>query len=415
MSVTTQHGHAEGIIDLARGDPGPDLLPAALLRDAAARVTGRLDPDLLQYGFEPGDIGARGALATWLAGEGAGVVAPERLFLTAGASVALHLICTLFTRPGDRVLVADPTYHLALAQFADHGLHVEGIASDADGVDPEALDEALRAAPTALVYLVPSFANPTGVTLGAERRAAVVEVTARHGVRLVADEVYRLTGFTGDDAHAADGEIPTPPGSLGHPDAVHVLSLNSVSKVLAPGLRLGWVEGDERDLARLAASGLLRSGGGMNPLTAALVRDAIETGALAAHLRSLRARLRERHAALTAALRGDLPSARFTPARGGYFVWLRVPGLDAAAPAARAAFTRHGVAVAPGDAFVATPANDRAAVPGRLDAREHLRLCFAHQRPEALREGVARLAAALETLEHGRARADAGDRATRPT
>ena len=398
MSVTTQHGHATGVIDLARGDPGPDLLPTALLRDAATRVTGRLDPDLLQYGFEPGDTGARAALAAWLAAEGAGPVAPERLFLSAGASVALHVVCTLFARPGDRVLVAEPTYHLALAQFADHGLRVEGVASDADGIDPQALDEALRTAPAAFVYLVPSFANPTGVTLPAERRAAVVERTARHGVRLVADEVYRLTGFTAE----ASGAASTPPTSLAGPDADHVLSLNSFSKVLAPGLRLGWVEAGQGDLARIASSGLLRSGGGMNPLAAALVRDAIETGALAAHLTWLRERLRERHAALADALRADLPHARFAPARGGYFVWLRVSGLDAEAPAAHAAFALHGVAVASGTQFTAVPSAHAgaASVGARAHGapREHLRVCFAHQRPDALREGVARLAAALDAL-----------------
>ncbi|MFO8148701.1 MAG: hypothetical protein R6T93_00240, partial [Trueperaceae bacterium] len=82
----------------------------------------------------------------------------------AGASLALHLVCGLFTRPGDRVLVADPTYHLALAQFHDHGLRVAGVASDPDGLLPDALEAALRAEPAVLLYLVPDFANPTGTT-----------------------------------------------------------------------------------------------------------------------------------------------------------------------------------------------------------------------------------------------------------
>jgi 2-aminoadipate transaminase len=386
VSVTTQHGRAEGVIDLARGDPGPDLLPAALVQRAAARATARLDPDLLQYGFEPGDVGARAALSDWLAREGAGEVRPERLFVTAGASLALHLVCTLFTRPGDRVLVADPTYHLALAQFVDHGLSVVGVASDAGGIVPEALEEALRAGPAALVYLVPAFANPTGTTLSPERQAAVVDLAARHGVRLVADEVYRVTGFE----HGPEGARPAPPRGLAALDPERVLSLNSVSKVLAPGLRLGWIEGPVADLARIAASGVLRSGGGMNPFTAALVREAIASGELSAHVAVVRERLRERHAALASALRAELPQASFAPAGGGYFLWLRVPGLDAASTAARAAFDRHAVAIAAGAAFVAGG--------GSLDPREHVRLCFAHQRPDALREGVARLAAAVRDL-----------------
>ncbi|MBW6455711.1 MAG: aminotransferase class I/II-fold pyridoxal phosphate-dependent enzyme, partial [Trueperaceae bacterium] len=194
-TISTQHGNDAGVVDLARGDPGRDLLPAALVRDAADRATAALDPDLLQYGLESGDAGVRAAVSAFLEQEGAGAVAPERLFLTAGASLALHLICALFTRPGDRVLVAEPTYHLALAQFRDHGLRVEGVASDEHGLVPDALEAALRAGPAALLYLVPAFANPTGTTLPPERQAAVVALAARHGVRVVADEVYRLTGF----------------------------------------------------------------------------------------------------------------------------------------------------------------------------------------------------------------------------
>jgi 2-aminoadipate transaminase len=111
---------------------------------------------------------------------------------------------------------------------------------------------------------------------------------------------------------------------------------------------------------------------------------------LSAHVALVRERLRERHAALVAALRAELPQASFAPARGGYFLWLRVPGLDATSPAARAAFGRHGVTVAAGTSFVAGG--------GALDPREHVRLCFAHQRPDALREGVARLATAMHDL-----------------
>ena len=381
-SITTQHGHDARVADLARGDPGPELLPAALVREAAERATAGLDPDLLQYGHEPGDAGFRAALAAWLEAEGAGEVAPERLFVTAGASLALHLVCALFTRPGERVLVADPTYHLALAQFADHDLRVDGVASDAEGIVPEALAAALAAAPAALLYLVPAFANPSGATLSPARQQAVVAIAERHGVRVVADEVYRLTGFAETDR----------PRSLAAPGTEHVLSLNSFSKVLSPGLRLGWIEGPSEDLERLARSGVLRSGGGLNPFVAAVVREAIVGGALHAHLQHVRAVLAERHAVLREALHRDLPRARFTPVAGGYFLWLRLPGLDVRAPALREALRRHGVRVAPGTLF--TPAADDGTA--RAAAREHLRVCFAHATPAALREGVRRLAAALE-------------------
>ncbi|HSL95008.1 MAG TPA: PLP-dependent aminotransferase family protein, partial [Thermoleophilia bacterium] len=320
----------------------------------------------------------------------------ERLFLTAGASLALHLICTLFTRPGDRVLVAEPTYHLALAQFRDHGLRVEGVASDADGLVPEALEAALRAGPAALLYLVPVFANPTGTTLPPERQAAVVALAAHHGVRVVADEVYRLTGF-GPPA-GADAAPDPPPRSLAALEGERVLALNSVSKVLSPGLRLGWIEGPPADLQRIATSGVLRSGGGMNPFPAAVVRAAIDGGGLAEHVARVRALLRERHEALATALAAELPQAVFSPATGGYFLWVRAPGIDVDAPETLAALARHGVRVAPGTPFSPSRVEGagHAGSEGVGRRCEFMRLCFAHAGPETLREGVARLAAALE-------------------
>ncbi len=393
-TITTQHGRDSRTVDLARGDPGADLLPAALVRAAADRVTAALDPDLLQYGHEPGDAGFRAALTAFLEGEGAGASAPARLFVTAGASLALHLICALFASPGERVLVARSTYHLALAQFRDQRLRVEAIEGDADGMLPEALDEALRAAPAALLYLVPAFANPTGTTLPRARQEALVAVAARHGVRVAADEVYRLTGFAPVDADGA--RVPRSLAALG---SEQVLSLNSVSKILSPGLRLGWIEGPAADLRRLGSSGVLRSGGGMNPFTAALVGEAIASGALRAHLARLREALRERHDALVAALRADLPDAQFEPVAGGYFLWLRLPGVDVSAEPTRAALRRHGVRIAPGTLFAADVADAAGgAAPTAPRQREWARLCFAHGTSATLRDGVARLAAAVYEL-----------------
>ena len=395
-TISTQHGHDARIVDLGRGDPGPDLLPAALVRDAAERATARCDPDLLQYGHEPGDAGLRAAIAGLLEREGAGSSDPERLFVTAGASLALHLVLTLFTEPGERVLVDAATYHLALAQFFDHRLRVEAVPGDAGGMDPDALERALRGGGAALLYLVPAFANPTGVTLEPERQQAIVAMAARHGLRVAADEVYRLTGFS---------ERPSPvsvPRSLAQLDGEHVLSLNSVSKILSPGLRLGWIEGPERDLERIERSGVLRSGGGMNPFTGALVREAIESGALSAHTARLRALLRERHDALAGALRAELPEADFEPASGGYFLWVGLPGVDAGAERTCEALRRHRVRVAPGTLFLAAnPASgsDAARAAAADEQRERVRLCFAHHAPAALRDGAARLAAAVAELQ----------------
>lgn len=383
--VRTQHVTAAGVVDLARGDPHPELLPIALVRAAVDRATAGLDPDVLQYGYEPGDERLRAGLAAVLGRHGGVAPSPDRLFVTAGASVALDLICTLFARPGDRVLVATPSYHLALALFADHGLGAEAVDSDAQGIDPAALDAALRRAPAAFVYLVPVHGNPTGATIDAARRAALLEVVERHGTRLVSDEVYRLTGFAGrgDDADAAS----LWPG-LAAAGSERVLALGSLSKVLSPGLRLGWIEGPERDLERIARSGLLRSGGGMNPFVGAVVAALLESGDFEDHLGHVRERLRQRYRRLRGALARELGDAAHAEVAGGYFVWPELPGVDTGSEPFAGALARHGVRVAAGAQFAAS-GGDAAAL------RARVRLCFAHAEVEDLERGVARLAAAV--------------------
>jgi DNA-binding transcriptional MocR family regulator len=365
-------------IDLARGHPSDDLLPLAALREAAGTAL-RGDPSLLQYGPERGTERFRERLAAFLREAGADAPDPARLLITSGASQALDLACTLQARPGDVVLVEDPSYHLALRVFADHGLEVVGVEGDADGVRPDALAAVLARADVArrakLLYLVPPFGNPTGTTLAAGRAAEVVDLAGRHGLTLLSDEVYRLLAFDG-----------APPPGLAAPDRPHVLALQSFSKVLAPGLRLGWIEGDPARLDRIEAGGLLQSGGGLAPLAEALVGELLASGEAARHLARLRRVYAQRAAALTEelaeALADEAPAARLATPRGGYFVWLRLPGLDADALLEEA--RRAGVSFAPGRRF-------------RPDGRpdDHLRLSFAHHPEERLRDAARRLAGAV--------------------
>jgi 2-aminoadipate transaminase len=367
-SVSTQHALRAGVIDLARGDPAPEALGLEIVRAAAQRVTDQRDPAPLQYGFEPGDDALRAALAELVA-PALHRPDPARLFVAAGASAALDLICTRFAPPGSRVLVAERTYHLALALFADHHLRVEAVAGDDEGIDPDALERALAAGGASLVYLVPAFANPTTLTIPPERAQALIAVCRRYGVRIVADEVYRLTAF---------GAPPPSLASFG-PDLV--LALQSFSKVLAPGLRLGFVDASPEDAAALARSGLLRSGGGMNPFIGAVVREVLASGAFAEHLVAWRAALRERAALLTAALREHAPAARFAAVAGGFFLWVHLPGVDVAD------LPRRGVAVAPGPQFVAPPGDG-------AQAAAFARLSFAHAPRGDLRTAALRLGAA---------------------
>ncbi len=387
-----QHVTPEGTLDLGRGDPDPALLPLGEVRAAAEHLLSAADATVLQYGAEPGDPAVRAALGRFLRERGAALATPERLFVTAGASSALSLICTRFAARGARVLVADPSYHLALRTFADHGLTVEGLASDADGPLPGALEAALARGPVALLYLVPAFGNPTGATIPPDRARRLVEACARHGVRVVADEVYRLTGFAGP-----------PPASLSAYDPDVVLALGSVSKILAPGLRVGWIEGPERDLAALAETGQALGGGGMNPVTAAVVRDLIEADRLGPQVERVRDALRARYDAVLDALRRALPEAEAAPVAGGYFLWVRVPGFRP--DRAEETLARHGLRVAPGTRFAPPlpgPRDDPPVAPAAEPHAERMRLCFAHYAQAELGDAVGRLAAAVREADAGR-------------
>jgi 2-aminoadipate transaminase len=371
---TIQAEVSPNLIDLAIGHPGPELLPLELLRDAAARILGQGDRSFLQYGYEQGDLRFRAELSRFLAWEYAMEVSPDSLFVSNGVSQALDLICSLFTRPGDRVFAEEPCYFLALRIFGDHGLNVEGLPTDELGLIPEALERRLGRQRPVLLYTIPTHQNPTGATLPDARRERLVALCRQYGVLLVADEVYHLLTYAG-----------APPQPLAaFAGAGGILSLGSFSKILAPGLRLGWVQGAPDLLERLSGCGFLDSGGGLAPFTSAVVRGALEQGALMGHLRRLRDTYGSRARAMAQSLRRSLAGrARIAEAGGGFFHWVRLEtGQDTEEllPLARA----RGVTFMPGRRFST-----------RGEKRDCLRLSFSYYGEDQIEEGIGRLSAAI--------------------
>ncbi len=307
-----------GFIDLGVGNPQLELLPLALLRDAAQDRLSQNGNEFLQYGAEQGDGYFRDALAKFLTPRYGFPISHDELFVTAGVSSALDLLCTLFTRPGDTIFVEEPTYFLALRIFADHGLRVASIRTDETGLDFDDLSRALKKHRPKFFYIIPTFQNPSGQTLHAEQRRRLVSLAQQHGFLILADEVYQFLGYT-----------ETPPTSFGvFINSEQVIALNSFSKILAPGLRLGWMQSHPSIIRKINACGLLDSGGGMNPFTSAIVQKIVENGGLAGNIAKLVNALRERAKVMAEALRAQLPRARFTAPRGGYFFWVRLPGVD---------------------------------------------------------------------------------------
>ena len=372
---TTQYWVPPGVIDLGLGHPSLSLLPQELLAQAAQHRFALDDRDALQYGSEQGGPGMRRALAAFLTAEYATRVSADGLMITNGVSQALDMICTVFTHPGDVVLVEEPTYFLALRIFADHGLRVVSAPMDGDGLIPDALEALLAEHRPRLLYTIPTHQNPSGISMSAARRMEVLALCRSHNALLVADEVYHLLTYTGSP----------PPPFAAHANDPAVLSLGSFSKILGPGLRLGWLHAAPERMAALTAWGVTASGGGLSPFSASIVQSALELDLLGAHVDFLRHTYTVRRDALVAALDAHLSGwLRFAVPDGGYFLWAEttqpVDGLRLATAAAAE--------------LVDFRAGPRFSSCGGLGDR--LRLCFAYYGEAELEEGVRRLGRALE-------------------
>ena len=375
---------SEGVIDLGWGHPSPRLHPTDMLRRATDIVLADGAPIPLQYGATQGYGPLLHSLAEFLSAQDSytSPVSPQELFITAGASQAIDHTTTLFTQTGDTVFVEEPTYYLIQSIFEDHGLKVVGVPTDNDGLRMDALEAMLadRSVPAPkMLYVIPTYQNPSGSVLPADRRSKLVELAQQHGFLVLADEVYNLLHY---------GKPPPPPiASFDTSDDGCVISLGSFSKILGPGLRTGWLQARPPLIQRFATAGLTISGGGLNHFTSTLVHAVLEQGMLQDNIAILRSAYSERVSAMTAALRKHLGDAvDFTAPGGGYFFWLTFndgTNTDTLLPIAQ----EHGVNYRPGAAFSARGAFTNA-----------IRLAFALYEPDLLAEGVRRLAAAHQSL-----------------
>jgi DNA-binding transcriptional MocR family regulator len=378
LAGATQNALRPEFVELAFGEPDPRLLPVGAVRRAAAAALDRHGPAAIAYGSSQGPRELRAALAERIAAHEAVPLEADEIVVTGGNSQALDQVLTVFTAPGDVVLVEVPTYNLALLTMRDHPVDVVGVPHDADGLDVEALAatlDTLRAEGrrARLLYTIPTFHNPTGVCLSAARRVALAARARDEDLLLVEDDVYRELAY--------DGKAPPSLWGLG-PDAP-VLRLGTFSKSLTPGLRVGWVTGRADLRARFAAAGMVESGGCPSQFAAAVAGELLTSGEYDGHVASLRAAYRSRRDTLVAGLREHLPAGcGFTVPAGGFFIWAALPaGLTATALASHA--ERHGVSFIPGSSF-ATTGEDT-----------HVRLAFSLYDEITLAEGARRLAAAV--------------------
>jgi len=347
-------------ISLARGVPAPECLPVEEMAECARAAIARDGKTILSYG--PG--GGYGPLRGWLA-ERHGVD-PARVVLTNGGLQGFVLLAQLLAR-GKRVLVERPTYDRPLKILRELGATIDTVEMDDEGLEPAALEVALgNGVKPALLYTIPTFQNPSGRTLSAERRRRVAELAAEHDLLVLEDDPYGLIRF--------EGEAPP---SLFELSGGRTAYTSSFSKTVGPGVRVGWFVLPEELARELEAAATATY---ITPvlLGEAAVYEFISRGSFEPNLVRINGLLKARRDAMLAALERHLPQARWSHPEGGYFVWLELPEETDAAEVAKRA---EGVTFVLGTDFGG--------------AANTARLAYSFVSPEEIDLGVERLAAAL--------------------
>lgn len=367
-----------GVIPFDSGFAAPQLLPD-LTRFAIAALNEHRE-ETLQYSPTQGQPELRGWLAELMSAEGCEAT-PDNILIVNGAKHGLELICRLLLDEGDAVVVTAPTYFTAIPIFRSFGVELLEVAQDEDGLCvadlQRLLDERLvvgHGLPK-FIYNVPEFHNPTGATMSAERRRELVALAELNGIYVVEDSPYRRVRFEGDSLPLLKALSP---GGVFH--------LGTFSKLVAPGLRIGWVTAEADMIARLIQ---LKSDGGSSPLVQRIIYEYGRSPDFAAHVDQVRAVYRERRDRMVAAVQRDLPGASVSVPEGGYYVWVTLPAhMDGDDFAIRAAAA--GVNLIPGSKFFAGGGASRSG--SSQPPRNHIRLSYSYATPEQIDEGMRRLA-----------------------
>lgn len=371
----------QGLLAQLIGTPGDKLLSFAQAHPAGETIPTRelgaslqralADPALLNYGVIQGEPALREQLSRVLLSRGVSV-SPDHVLITAGAQQGISLALRALTAPEDVVLVEEPTYPGMLEAAAMRGQRLVGIPVDADGISLPELEAACNAYHPRLLYMIPTYHNPTGTCLHPRRHAAILRIARTHQMLIVEDDVYGLLNL----------DAPAPPALKRSDTSDQIIYITSFSKILAPGLRLGALVASPAHLPKLAACkqswDLISSS-----LLQEALADYLKRGHLPAHLERARAIYRERRDAMREALQRFLPACTWTTPSGGFNVWVTLPERISEQDFVREARER-GVSVAPGRLFFP-------------ESRQtgYLRLSFGAQPPNRIKEGISRLGQVL--------------------
>lgn len=330
------------VVSFAGGIPDPAHFDLHRIHEAYDWVLTHQGRRGLQYGVTEGEPELRTQAARLLSAHLP--TTSDQIQITSGSQEAIYLVAQALVEPGDVVLMESPTYLAAVQAFGASGATLVGVPSDDDGVLPDALESAILTHSPKFVYLIPTFQNPSGRTMSLPRREAVAEVLRRHRIPLVEDDPYGELRYSGQ-------RVPLIASLEGM--SQQTLLLNSVSKLMAPGLRMGWVRGEGAIMSTIAVAKAAVSMQS-SVIDQLAVARYLEAGDLDAHIAAVRTVYLERRDALMSALRPILPEqAHITEPEGGMFLWARLGegwNTQELLPAA----VEAGVAYLPGWSFYAT-------------------------------------------------------------
>jgi 2-aminoadipate transaminase len=375
------------IISFGMGAAGPDAIPGPALAELAAEILHDPTRSALNYGPTEGESSLRSALLAALTSWGQ-PADDDSLLITSGGMQGLDLAFKMFLDPGDLVVTESPTYPNALVSIATYEGRVVECPIDERGLVVDAIPALVERAgrPLKLIYVVPNHQNPSGVTLADDRRRALVELARRHNAVVVEDDPYGQLAYDGakhDSLYRLDGGEGT------------VVSVQTFSKVVAPGLRVGWVLAEPDVIRRMVAA---RHGMDTctNVLGQRMVAAFMANHGLDEHIVELRERYSRKLDVMLRELKrhfGDEPGVEWTRPTGGFFVWLKLPGV--VADELLAAAMEAGVFFIPGSAFTTT-----------AGFKDCLRLNFTYPSEREIAEGVTRLKSSylhfLTRGSHGR-------------
>jgi DNA-binding transcriptional MocR family regulator len=373
MSDMLRMAQLPGMRSLAMSDPAPEFYP---LREFGRALDEALTSEgsVLGYTSSQGDPLLRTTLAESLRERGVSA-GPDEILITSGVSQGMALIAQTLARPGDTVIVEQPTYLGLLNVLNSQGLRMIGAPIDEQGLIVDSLEQLILLHRPRFIYTIPVFQNPSGVCLSPERRAALMALVERHRIPLVEDDIYGRVVYEGSAPLALKADDP----------AGMVVHIGSFSKSLLPGIRIGYVVAAPQLLARLVAA-KQASDLCSPPLLQRALALFIQHGWFAAHMRQSLPRYRERRDALLTAIIRRFPSGlRWTVPRGGFSLWIALPPGTSTTELYLAAVERS-VAFAPGDVFFAGPA-----------PQPYMRLSFGTQPPESIDDSIQVLGEVMST------------------